>query len=131
VTQKTAFTTYAERAREAGHTDLAKRLRAEQQACSYLIAECLRRNLTVSVHDGGEWCLLRSSDHHAILCALASTDTDTLRVRNADGTASAVFSLIYGNAGYEVIADHSDNALANSIMDAIAPKLDVLEAHGH
>jgi hypothetical protein len=125
---KTAFTTYAERATTNGHHDLAKRLLSEQQACSYLVVECLRRNLNVSVHDGGEWCLKGSQDRHAIMCALASTDQDTLRARTADGTASASFMLVYGNDGYDVIADYTDNALANSIYDAIKPKLDVLEA---
>jgi len=125
---KTNFTTYAERAKAAGHTDLAKRLLTEQRACGYLIRECLRRGLVVSINDGGAWCLIRSDNYRTIMCALASTDGDTVHVRlPGQGVSVGSFYLIYGNDGYNVIADYSDNPLANAIYDAIEPKLDALE----
>ena len=129
---KTAFTTYAERARAAGHADLAKRLETESRACGYLIDECLRRGLLVSVNDGEDWCLRKSQNRHEIMCALASTDEDTLRAQTiglpGDPKQAATFSLIYGNDGYDVIADYGVNPLAEAIMAAIQPQLDALEA---
>jgi hypothetical protein len=125
---KTAFTTYATKAAADGHHDLAKRLRAEGRACGYLIRECLRRGLVVSINDGGEWCLLRCSNYNTIMCALASTDGDTVHVRHpGQGLSVGSFYLVYGNSGPEVIADYSDNPACNAIMTAIQPRLDALE----
>ena len=114
--------------RASGHADLAKRLETESRACGYLIDECLRRDLTISVNDGEGWCLLRSRNRHAIMCALASTDSDCLLARDPSDHGIARFYLIYGNDGYDVIADFTDNTLANAIYDAIKPQLDKLEA---
>jgi hypothetical protein len=125
---KTAFTTYAERATTNGHPRLAKRLLLEQRACGYLVDECLRRGYKISVHDGEAWCLTRSANRHEIMCALASTDEDTLLIRGAEDMTLGRFWLIYGNDGYDVIADYTANDECDSIMAAIDPKLNKLES---
>jgi hypothetical protein len=123
----TAFKRYAHIARTKGQLDLANRLEMEARCVGYLLDECLRRRLLISVHDGEEWCLTRCTDREKIMDALASTDEDVLLIRHPDGPAHTPlgrFFLVYGNTGWDVIADHSDNETCNSIWDAILPKLD-------
>lgn len=82
-----------------------------------LIPLLLENGRTVSVYDGEEWALKRSTDAAAIFAAMATTDADTLRVREADGEHFGTFWLVYGNGPGELIADHSDSAAVNVLWD--------------
>jgi hypothetical protein len=73
-----------------------------------LVANALADKLTVSVYDGGAWCLKRSTNLTEIMDALQSTDCDTLRFRNADGVSIGSVLLIWGNED-DLISDHTDN----------------------
>lgn len=74
-----------------------------------LIKAILARNLDVSVFDGEETTLERSVNMAAILAAMATTDSDTLTIRDESGKRVAWFMLVYGNEpdGSELIADYS------------------------
>ena len=82
-----------------------------RRACRDLIAE----GYALRLWDGEAWATERTQDVDAIMAAVHATDEDTLYVYKAsDKTSSgwAKFSylfLVYGNAGYEVIADHGTN----------------------
>lgn len=93
----------------------------EAKIARKLVNAILARGLSVSVYDGGETTLTRSTDKRAILAAMGTTGYDTLTARNESGERVASFMLIYGNAddGSEVIADHSDNETANQIWESL------------
>ena len=87
-----------------------------------LIRWLLNRNLSVSVYDGGEWTVTRSTNQLEILAALASTGIDELVVADAAGTRLGWFQLIWSNDpdGSELIADCSANDLCEEACDATA-----------
>lgn len=79
-----------------------------------LVRNALELGYTVSVNDGEEWTVKKSSDRMTILCALASTGGDTLKFRNAEGESLGAMMLVYQDGpGDELIADYS----ANDAMD--------------
>lgn len=94
----------------------------EQAHARALVRWLLNRDLTVSVNDGEEWTVKRSADLQEILDALATTDSDQLRVRDRGGDSVGWFWLVWGNAsdGSELIADCTDNALCTEACDATA-----------
>jgi len=106
----------------------AKRIRCEGRIVAALVAAGLARGYTVSVSDGEEFTINRSTDAAAILAATFSTDMDTLRFREADGTSVGWFDLVYGNDGYDVISDHSANKGSEELMADIQPVIDREEA---
>ena len=98
---------------------------------------------TISVYDGEETPLARSRDLNAIMAAIMSTDGDALLVRRAIVPSSdrryyvGAINLLYGNDGYDVIADYSvslddllkvPNALAEVLGDLLVDGEGALEA---
>lgn len=69
----------------------------------------LKVGMSLSVYDGEEWTLKNSRDRAAILDALGTTETDTIKFRHADGTTFGAIVLIYGNGPGDIIADYSAN----------------------
>lgn len=89
----------------------------------------------ISVYDGEEYPLKRSRDAAAVMAEIGACDEEWLRVRFA-GTESAPegakiggIYLVYGNDGWDVIADHSTGELerllegANALADAFGEAL--------
>src|SRR5210317_2352708 len=95
----------------------------EQQVVIELIESILSTNASVSVNDGEEWTLKRSTDKLQILQALNSTDADLLRIRCADtGATVGWISLVWDNNYNQpaaVICDHAANDYTVSIVDPI------------
>lgn len=76
-----------------------------RSACTALLAA----GLLISVHDGEDTPLKKSSDLGAIMEAIQSTDEDALLVYEANGDRMGTVSLVYGNDGHDLIADSSSN----------------------
>lgn len=84
----------------------------ERRVINALVTHILSGENLISVCDGEEWTVKRSTNKREILDALATTDNDVIRVRcPLTGDVRGSFNLIYGNAedGCEVIADHTAN----------------------
>lgn len=94
---------------------IAKRIKIERAIISCLVRDGLKLGYTVSVHDGEEWALKHSKGYRAIMAAIQSTDMDTLRFRK-NGVKIGDFHMVYGNDGYDVISDYSDNKLSNELI---------------
>jgi len=105
--EMTNFTTYADRALRDGHLDLAKRIETEGRICSRLVKHALASGYTVSVHDSEEWTVIKSTSYREIMEALFTTDQETLLFRDKDGNRLGTVLLVYGNDGYDVMADMS------------------------
>ena len=105
----TSFDQYA----TAGERNVARRL----------IRAALNAGYTISVNDGEEWTVKRSTSARIIKDALCTTGEDTLRLHAADPSKTVgwhnagSFSLIWGNAddGSELIADYTDNGVCNEL----------------
>lgn len=124
----TPFTLAAERASAEGSRELANRIRTEGKIARKLVCIGLEVCGQADVHDGEEWVLTRCANAGKVMDALFSTDDDRIRFRSPDGTKNAVFYLVYGNDGYDVISDYTANETAEAIMAQVQPYIDNLEA---
>jgi hypothetical protein len=80
----------------------------EARAARRLVNNILAAGCAVSVNDGEEWTVTRSTDRDTILAALCTTEMDILGIYR-DGASVGRISLIYGNDhdGSELVADHT------------------------
>lgn len=90
----------------------------ERRIAKKLIDELLRRGYSISVFDSEEFTLKRSTSRADIINALATTDSDTLRVRDSDGELIGHFILIWGN-GEDLISDFSAKSETFDLMDSL------------
>jgi hypothetical protein len=89
----------------------------ENTVAKALIAAGLARGFTVSIQDGEEWTVKRSRDANEAFKALFTTGEDRVLFRDEAGIFQASFYLVAGNEpnGEELIADHTDNPIANEL----------------
>lgn len=81
-----------------------------------IVLDALDLGALISVHDGEEWALRKSNDMEQIMDEIMSTDMDTLVFHSA-GMVVGNVTLIYGNDGYDVIADHSSNPDMEELLE--------------
>lgn len=107
---------------------VVERLEAEMRVVRAAVEALLADGWQVSVWDGEETTVTRSTDADVICAALRTTDEDTLRCHKpaSDGkeARNAAVWLVYGNDPWEVICDHSADltpvlAPAEAIADEI------------
>lgn len=91
----------------------------ERRLAEALVDSALAKGYAVSVFDGMETTLRRSSDRAAILEAMASTDADTLRFHDAAKGYLGWVRLIWGN-GRDLFADWTDLPLVNELVEPLA-----------
>lgn len=75
----------------------------------------------ISVYDGEEYPVKRSRNVDEIMADVGQCEIETLYVRHVDkdgatGTRVGGFTLVYGNGGWDVIADHTDNPLMHELL---------------
>ena len=96
------------------------RHRHERAIAERLVTDAIALGYQVSVNDGEEWTVKRSTDSKAIMAALFSTDEDYIRIRkDGEETSVGTFTLIYGNDGWDVIADWSYSVETEAVMQRI------------
>ena len=109
-----------------GQLDVADRVpvwlrhRHERAIAERLVTDAIAQGYQVSVNDGEAWVVKRSTDSKAIMAALFSTDEDYIRIRKEGEEGSVgTFTLIYGNDGWDVIADWSYSVETEAVMQRI------------
>jgi hypothetical protein len=90
----------------------------EQQALRALVSIIVAQGYSVSVNDGGDWPVQRSTDIDAICEAASAVGEALLRLRDRDGATAGVIDLVFGNAPDELISDHTNNPEMNTIFEA-------------
>jgi len=93
----------------------------EARTARKLVKAALDAGYLISVNDGEEWTVKRSSSHSAVVDALATTGQDRLLLRRPiSNDVVGSFWLIYGNdpSGEELISDHSDNDTCEALYKA-------------
>lgn len=83
-----------------------------------VIIKAINLGYTISVNDGVEYAILRSSNIEAILAAMGSTDQDILRFHNREGQRTGWVTCIWGN-GADVIADYCDVPAMRDLVEGI------------
>lgn len=94
---------------------IKKRIAIERRIVSCVVKEALRNKLTISVWEGGAFCLKKSSSYRSVMSAIMSTDSDEFRLRNEAGDIVGWVQFIYGN-GADVLTNSSDNELTKRIL---------------
>jgi hypothetical protein len=120
----------------------------EARVVRKLVTAAIAAGYCISVSDGDEWTVKRSTSTRVIFDALATTGEDTIRISAADpwqttgrhGAGS--FRLIYDNdpSGEEVIADYTANDVCEALYaaahsdiakgDLTQAVIDAIDAHG-
>lgn len=107
-----------------------RRISGERRMVRALVKAIFARGYTVGVHDGEQWAIRRSSKVEAILNETAATDMETIAVFESVEPTSKIlgkFFLVWGNSGAELIADHSDNGLCNTLWAELESLRDRME----
>lgn len=72
---------------------------------------------TVSVWDGGDWQVKRSTSLPAVMDAIESVDVSELKFRNSDGDDCGWASIVLGNDGGDEVSDYSVSREAVTWID--------------
>lgn len=80
--------------------------RLELAIAKALVEDAIAQGYTVSVFEGEDFAIKKSSSVPDVMAALASTDEDVLTFRDKDGKRAAWVQLIWGN-GWDLISDES------------------------
>ena len=76
------------------------------KAYKHLVKHALKTGHTVSVWDGEEWQVKRSTAYQSIIDAIESVELANLRIRDADGNHVAAAAVsAYGLADDETVVD--------------------------
>jgi hypothetical protein len=102
---------------------------AERSITNHLIADILSAGHSVSVWDGEAWGLKLSKDAKAIREALATTDHDTIRIRDGADPKRLIGSvvLIWGNE-CDLISDSSDNDEIAALLKGAEARAEQLQS---
>ena len=93
------------------------RIANEKKAVKKVVEKALRMGYMISLYDGEEYCVKRSTDKALILANIYQTDMDRMYFRyreTGEQVGSVLF--VYGNSASEVLADWSDCAEVNAIL---------------
>lgn len=104
--------------------NLEKRIACEKAIARKFINSAIALGYKISVNDGENFVVSRSVDVKSIMHAMFSTDEDHLIVRTAEGKLVGSATFIYGNDGFDVIADHTDTEAFNEIMNHVQPTIE-------
>jgi hypothetical protein len=87
-----------------------RRVAVEQKIARYAVKHLIEAGFALSVFDGEEVTVKRSTDVVAICNAMATTDEDYLWVHRAgEKQRCGWLFFVYGNDGYDVISDYTTN----------------------
>src|SRR5512137_1577539 len=89
----------------------------DKEALSVLVTIIIAQGYSVSVNDGGDWPVKRSTDIAEICEAASAVSEALLRLRGGDGATAGVIDLVFGNAPDELISDHTDNPAMTAVFD--------------
>lgn len=95
------------------------------KAYKYLVKAALADGHSVSVWDGEEWQVKRGTGYKAIVAAIESVEEAQLRIRlGTDDNRVIGWALVipFGMEDDETVADHTDNAYMNAVMDSYSEK---------
>lgn len=78
----------------------------EERIAGKVIDAALAAGYSITVNDGEEDTLIRSTRKHLVLDAMFSTDWDFLKLCKDEAQVGWIH-FVYGNAGYDVISDYT------------------------
>ena len=107
--------------------NLKQRIAFERKIVRMVAKLAIDAGYSVSLSDGDEWVVKISRDLKRIVAAAMTTDSDILRLSNSDGYYVGRIWFVYGNAGYDVISDHTANDAIESLLAPVSAYIETAE----
>jgi hypothetical protein len=95
---------------------LERRIEIERLIVKKICDDAIAKGYLVSLHDGECFVVKRTRDVTKIMENMMATDEEQLWIRSATGEYLGHVFLVYGNSGWDVINNHSDNAAINDLL---------------
>ena len=97
--------------------NITTRVEIERAIVKRIVRSAFAAGYSVTVHDGDAISLVRSRSLSGVMAAVMTTDEDTLIFRDKETEARiGQVSLVYGNCGWDVISDHTDSKVMESML---------------
>lgn len=107
---------------EQRQKEVEKRRTIERRIVRRLVLALIKAGYSVSLYDGQEWVAKKEKTWKAVKDKFFSVDEETLYAYDAEGRRIGVVFLVYGNGGWDVMADWS-----SSLEPVVNPVLDYAE----
>jgi hypothetical protein len=108
---------------------VARRIEIERAIIERLVSDALFfQGYSVTHSDGQAITVSRSRDIAPIMAQLQACDEEGLIFHDKDGHRVGTVSLVYGNGGYDVIADHTVNERMSALVAGADRLAETLEA---
>jgi hypothetical protein len=119
----TNFDTNIARAKAKGWKEGVRRMRMEKRMASGLVKACLARGYRITVNNGEDVPIRKSKSYRAVMDALWQTDEEHLYIYDDADTRQGWFFLVFGNDGWDLVADYSDNDACNEVWKTVLSPL--------
>lgn len=86
----------------------------ERRIVGMIIQDAIAQGYTVKIDNGEE--TITAKDLADLMAEIMATDEEALRFFNSLGVYVGSVFLVYGNDGFDCIADHTDNKETRSII---------------
>jgi hypothetical protein len=111
---------------------VARRIEIERAIVERLVSDALFfHGYTVSHSDGEALIVERSRDIGPIMAQLHCHPEESLTFHDADGHRVGAVSVVYGNDGYGVLADHTVNDQMAALVAGAGRLAESLKAEAH
>jgi hypothetical protein len=112
--------------------ELKKRINAEKRIARLTVDSLLRAGFELAINNGGdEMEVERTSDERKLYKGLQATDEDVL-ITYRDGKRAGYAQFVYGNDGFDVLADYTINLEewigAGTEVDQLCRKIEAQDA---
>jgi hypothetical protein len=99
--------------------------KVEERIVSMIIDSILSSGYTLRVHDGELWASSVHDTKEQHMASIRTTDADFIVVFSPNTKKRiGMIYLVYGNGGYDVICDHTDNMEINDILAEVFAWID-------
>ena len=86
--------------------NISTRQMIEKGIAKRVVRAAIEAGFMVSLFNGGDWVVTKSRKLSEVVGAMFTVDEESLMIY-ADGRAVGVVQFVYGNDGYDAIADHT------------------------
>ena len=94
------------------------RIKIEKAIAKKIVDSAIANGYKVSVWDGEEWACRFETDKSNIMPSLFHTDIEYVYIDDNNCQTIGSICLVYGNDGYDVVADHTDSSLIAEILES-------------
>ena len=96
----------------------------EKKIVGLILNSAYSSGYTCRLYDGESWATDKNATIKEIMYYLMTTDEETLVIYDESGKRVGSIFLVYGNNGYDVITDNTDNIEINDILSEVFTWID-------